>query len=153
MSLLQDGRVAYRLRVPRKNGATHLVLEPIQLMARISSRIPPPRFALTRYAGVFASSSPWRADAVAYGRDASATKADAATKGRQEEVEEAQGRTQGPARAGTARAAHGRCRPSPLPPAPGFHGRSCSAGSTSKMSSPARAAGDGVGSRPSTTPP
>jgi hypothetical protein len=32
--------------------------------------IPPPRFALTRLAGVLAPSSPWRANVVAYGRGA-----------------------------------------------------------------------------------
>jgi hypothetical protein len=68
LSLLPDGRVAYLLRKPRRNGATHLVLEPVAFMARIASIIPPPRFPLTRLAGVFAPSSPWRAAVVAHGR-------------------------------------------------------------------------------------
>jgi len=79
MSLLADGRIAYRLRKPRKNGATHLVLEPVQLLARISARIPPPRFALTRFAGVLAPSSPWRADVIAC-RRAPPSKPEAARK-------------------------------------------------------------------------
>ncbi len=29
ISILPDGRVAYLLRKPRRNGATHLVLEPV----------------------------------------------------------------------------------------------------------------------------
>ncbi len=79
MSLLADGRIAYRLRKPRKSGATHLVLEPVQLLARISALIPPPRFALTRFAGVLAPSSPWRADVVAC-RRATPSKPEAARK-------------------------------------------------------------------------
>jgi hypothetical protein len=81
MSLLADGRIAYRLRKPRKNGATHLVLvlEPVQLLARLSALIPPPRFALTRFAGVLAPSSTWRADVVAC-RRATPSKPEAARK-------------------------------------------------------------------------
>jgi hypothetical protein len=41
LSLLPDGRLAYLLRKPRRNGATHLVMTPMQLLARISSLIPP----------------------------------------------------------------------------------------------------------------
>ena len=44
LSTLPDGRVAYRLRKPRKNGATHLVMTPVQCLARIAAIIPPPRF-------------------------------------------------------------------------------------------------------------
>lgn len=44
ISLLTDGRVGYLLKKPRSNGATHLVMTPVQLLARISTLIPPPRF-------------------------------------------------------------------------------------------------------------
>jgi hypothetical protein len=83
MSLLADGRIAYRLRKPRKNGATHLVLEPMQLLARVSALIPPPRFALTRFAGLLAPGSRpsmARADVVAYGRDTRTPRPEPATK-------------------------------------------------------------------------
>ncbi|XYI02125.1 transposase [Sorangium sp. So ce1128] len=43
LALLPDGRIATRLRRPRRNGATHLVLEPIAFMARLAALIPPPR--------------------------------------------------------------------------------------------------------------
>ena len=65
LSILPDGRVAYLLRKPRRNGATHLVMTPVQLLARIASIIPPPRFPLLRFAGVFAPSSSWRTAVVA----------------------------------------------------------------------------------------
>jgi hypothetical protein len=40
LSMLPDGRVAYLLRKPRRNGATHLVMTPMQFLARLSSLIP-----------------------------------------------------------------------------------------------------------------
>jgi len=67
ISLLPDGRVAYRLRRPRRNGATHLVLTPVHFLARIAALVPPPRFPLTRLAGVLAPSSSWRAAVVSHG--------------------------------------------------------------------------------------
>jgi Putative transposase len=71
LSILADGRVAYRLRKSRRNGATHLVLEPLVFMARLASLIPPPRFPFLRLAGVFAPSSSWRAAVVPPGPAAS----------------------------------------------------------------------------------
>jgi hypothetical protein len=68
LSLLPDGRVAYRLRTPRRNGATHLVMTPVALLAKIAALVPPPRFPLTRMSGVLAPSSSWRAAVVALGR-------------------------------------------------------------------------------------
>ena len=65
LSLLDDGRVAYLLRKPRKNGATHLVMTPLQCLARIAAIIPPPRFPLLRFAGVLAPSSSFRPAVVA----------------------------------------------------------------------------------------
>jgi hypothetical protein len=67
ISLLPDGRVAYRLRKPRRNGATHLVLAPVHFLARIAALVPPPRYPLLRLSGVLASGSSWRAAAVAHG--------------------------------------------------------------------------------------
>jgi len=65
LSRLADGRVAYRLRKPRRNGATHLVMTPVQFLARLASIIPPPRFPLQRFSGVLAPNSPWRPAVVA----------------------------------------------------------------------------------------
>jgi hypothetical protein len=67
ISRLADGRVAYRLRKPRRSGATHLVLDPIHFLARVAAQVPPPRFPLTRFAGVFAPHSTWRAAVVPRG--------------------------------------------------------------------------------------
>ena len=65
LSRLADGRVAYRLRKPRKNGTTHLVMTPVQFLARIASIIPPPRFPLQRFSGVLAPNSAWRPAVIA----------------------------------------------------------------------------------------
>ena len=65
--MLPDGRVAYLLRKPRRNGATHLVMTPVQLLARLAALIPPPRFPLQRLSGVFGPRSPLRASVVPRG--------------------------------------------------------------------------------------
>ena len=57
---LKDGRIAYRMKTPRR-GSTHRVMSPMEFMARLSILIPPPYFPLTRYHGVFAARSSWRA--------------------------------------------------------------------------------------------
>jgi Putative transposase len=67
ISIMPDGRVATRLRKPRRNGATHLVLEPLHFLARLSSIIPPPRYPLLRLSGVFAPRLPWRKSVVPRG--------------------------------------------------------------------------------------
>jgi hypothetical protein len=60
LELLADGRVAYRIRQPRRN-ATHRLLVPIELLARIAALIPPPRHPSVRDHGVLAPSSKLRA--------------------------------------------------------------------------------------------
>lgn len=57
---LRDGRVAYRVRRPRAGKAKHLVLTPLELLARLAALVPPPRHPLVRYHGALAPSSPWR---------------------------------------------------------------------------------------------
>jgi hypothetical protein len=44
-------------KTPYRDGTTHLVLEPLDLMARLAARVPPPRRHLTRYHGVVAPHS------------------------------------------------------------------------------------------------
>lgn len=60
VELLPDGRIGYRLKTPRK-GRTHRVMTPIEFLARISAIVPPPRYPLVRYHGVFGPRSRWRA--------------------------------------------------------------------------------------------
>ena len=60
VALREDGAVTYRLKTPRRSGETHRVMRPEEFLARLVALIPPPRFPLVRYHGVFAPNSPWR---------------------------------------------------------------------------------------------
>ncbi len=64
LSVLADGRVAYRIKNPRGK-QTHRVTSPIQFLARLCALIPPPRHPLVRFHGVFAPHSAWRPHVVA----------------------------------------------------------------------------------------
>lgn len=60
LTRLPDGRFAYRMKY-KLYGKTHRILEPMELLARLASIVPPPRCPLTRFAGVFSAGSRWRA--------------------------------------------------------------------------------------------
>ncbi|MBW2456705.1 MAG: transposase [Deltaproteobacteria bacterium] len=62
---LGDGRLAYRTRYPLRGGATHRIMEPLELMARLAAVVAPPRHPLVRYFGVLSSHSAWRSEVVA----------------------------------------------------------------------------------------
>jgi hypothetical protein len=64
LSMTRDGRVAYRLQRPWRRGETHRVMEPIELLARLSALVPPPRHPLLRFHGVLAPHSSWRKSVV-----------------------------------------------------------------------------------------
>lgn len=54
LSLSANGQVVYKLKNAFDNGTTHIVLEPLDLLARLASLVPRPRVNLTRFFGVFA---------------------------------------------------------------------------------------------------
>jgi len=54
---LPDGRLLYRLKHRWRDGTTHVIYEPLELLAAL---VPPPRFNLTRYSGVLAPASAFR---------------------------------------------------------------------------------------------
>ena len=54
LSRLPDGRLLYRLRRRWRDGTTHLVFAPLELVEKLAALIPPPRFHLVRYHGVLA---------------------------------------------------------------------------------------------------
>jgi hypothetical protein len=43
LALTVSGQVRYTLETPYRDGTTHLVLEPLELMARLAALVPPPR--------------------------------------------------------------------------------------------------------------
>ena len=61
LALTASGHVRYRLKTPYRDGTTHIVLEPLDLMARLAALVPPARMHLTRYHGVLAPHSRLRA--------------------------------------------------------------------------------------------
>jgi hypothetical protein len=61
LALTASGQVRYTLKTPYRDGTTHIVLEPLDLMARLATLVPKPRMDLTRYHGVFALHSQYRA--------------------------------------------------------------------------------------------
>jgi hypothetical protein len=61
LALTASGQVRYTLKPPYRDGTTHIVLEPPDLMVRLAALVPPPRMHLTRYHGVFAPHSKLRA--------------------------------------------------------------------------------------------
>ena len=68
MALTSSGQVRYTLKTPYQDGTTHIVLEPLDLMARLAALVPPPRMHLTRYHGVFAPHSKLRSAVTPAGR-------------------------------------------------------------------------------------
>jgi hypothetical protein len=57
---LPDGRIAYRLRHPWRDGTTHVVFEPTELIEKLAVLVPWPRCNALRYYGVFAPGAKWR---------------------------------------------------------------------------------------------
>jgi hypothetical protein len=61
LSMTRNGRVRYELKTPWRNGTTHIIFEPLDFISRLVSLVPKPRVNLTRFHGVFASNSKYRA--------------------------------------------------------------------------------------------
>ncbi len=58
---LRDGRVAFRVKRADNGGrAKHMILTPLEFLARAAALVPPPRYPLVRYHGVLAPRSSWR---------------------------------------------------------------------------------------------
>ena len=68
LSKQPDGHYLLRLRTPYRDGTTHLVFEPIELMERLAAQIPKPRVNLILYAGALAPNAKLRKQVVGYGR-------------------------------------------------------------------------------------
>ena len=60
LSLNANGQVVYKLKNAYDNGTTHIVLEPLDFLARLASLVPRPRVNLIRFFGVFAPNFKYR---------------------------------------------------------------------------------------------
>lgn len=54
LSVDGDGLVVYQLKHPFRDGATHVLFEPLDFIARLAALVPRPRAHLVRYHGLFA---------------------------------------------------------------------------------------------------
>jgi hypothetical protein len=68
LDLTAQGQVRYRLKTPYRDGTTHVVLEPLDFIARLAALVPPPRVHLTRFHGVLAAHAALRAAITPAGR-------------------------------------------------------------------------------------
>ena len=59
--VIPRGDIGYSLKTLYRDGATHVIFEPLDFIARLAALVPPPRLNLTRFHGVFAPNSPYRA--------------------------------------------------------------------------------------------
>jgi hypothetical protein len=69
LKAMADGRLAYRLKTPWRDGTTHVVMERHELLERLAPLIPQPRAHQVRYHGVLAPCASSR-DRIVPGRDA-----------------------------------------------------------------------------------
>ena len=60
LSLNVKGQVVYKLKTAYRNGTTHIVLSPLDLLSRLASLVPRPRVHLIRFHGVFAPHCKYR---------------------------------------------------------------------------------------------
>ena len=61
LSVTPNGNVRYQLKTPCRDGTTHVIFEPLDFIARLAALVPKPRVNLTRFHGVFAPNSKYRA--------------------------------------------------------------------------------------------
>ena len=69
LALLPDGNIRVELRKPWRDGTTHLLFEPLELIGRLAAFVPRPRINLILYHGVLAPNAKLRREVVAYRRD------------------------------------------------------------------------------------
>ena len=65
---LSAGKVTVELKRPWRDGSTHLLLEPTQLIEKLAVLVPRPGTNQILYHGVLAANARWRPRVVAYGR-------------------------------------------------------------------------------------
>ena len=61
LSLTRQGNIRVALKTPYRDGTTHVVFQPLDFLARLAALVPRPRVNLTRFQGVFAPNSRYRA--------------------------------------------------------------------------------------------
>ena len=54
LALTSQGNIRYTLKTPYRDGTTHIILQPLDFIARLAALVPKPRVNPTRFHGVFA---------------------------------------------------------------------------------------------------
>ncbi len=67
LHLTDTGQVQLELRRPWADGTTHLLFEPVELLARLAALTPRPRINLILYHGVLGARAAWRSLVVQFG--------------------------------------------------------------------------------------
>ncbi len=75
LSRLPDGRVLYEFRRPRRDGASHVLLTPVEFLEKLAALVPPPQSHLLSYHGVLAPNSRARRKVVPVAPDAGSSPA------------------------------------------------------------------------------
>ena len=57
---LSDGRLLYRFKRAWRDGTTHIVLTPLELLEKLSAIVPAPKTHLVRYSGILGPAAKWR---------------------------------------------------------------------------------------------
>ena len=70
VQLRPDGRVLVQLKTMWRDGTSHLLFEPVELLEKLAAITPRPTINLVLYHGVLAPRARWRAPVVLYGRPA-----------------------------------------------------------------------------------
>ena len=60
LKMLSDGSLKYKLKKHWRDGTSHVIFQPLEMMERLAALVPAPRFNLIRYCGVLAPSAAWR---------------------------------------------------------------------------------------------
>jgi hypothetical protein len=60
VTMQEDGLVRLSLKRAFADGTVAVDMDPLSLLCRLATSVPPPRFHTVKYAGVLASASPWR---------------------------------------------------------------------------------------------
>src|SRR5439155_27036781 len=76
---LADGRLLYRFKRPWRDGTTHIVMEPLEMLEKLAALVPAPKAHLVRYSGLLAPAAKWRSRVVPESSSSSAIESPALT--------------------------------------------------------------------------
>ena len=57
---IADGRLLYRFKRPWRDGTTHVVFQPLELLEKLAAIVPAPKTHLVRYSGILGPAAAWR---------------------------------------------------------------------------------------------